>query len=67
VIEHQATLRDWTFDKDAKMVDGLVMNNTKILSDTINVRYRNSLFQDVVLEGMVSKLDYMTTGYNKHS
>ncbi|OXA56360.1 synaptic vesicle glycoprotein 2B isoform X2 [Folsomia candida] len=53
VISHQATLRDWTFDNDAKTFDDNLINNTSMTADLINVRYRNCVFQDVTLENML--------------
>lgn len=59
VISHQATLRDWTFDNDAVTFDNKLISNTSMTTDLINVRYRSVVFQDVVLENMVSMRELM--------
>lgn len=54
VVSHQASLRDWTFDKDAKMYEKLSLNHSVINEDLVNIRYHDSSFEDFSFANMVS-------------
>lgn len=54
VISNQASLRDFTFDKDARTFDGQVIVNTSLTQDLTNIRFINCFFEGVVLENLVS-------------
>ncbi|CAL8143261.1 unnamed protein product [Orchesella dallaii] len=53
VISHQASLRDWTFDKDAKMYEKQSLNHSTISLDLVNVRYHDSSFEDFSFSNMI--------------
>jgi len=58
VISHQASLRDWTFDKDAKMLEKQSLNHSTINDPLVNVRYHDSSFEDFSFSNMVSFIMY---------
>lgn len=54
VISHQASLREWTFDKDAKMYEKQSFNHSTISEDLVNVRYHDSNFEDFSFSNLVN-------------